>query len=296
MKAKSLVLAVVAALVAMPSMAQGVVVFKKSGERVAFQYEEIDSIVPYNSDAPIVGRNKVYTVNGVSFTMIPVEGGSFTMGATSEQSNGYTPASNETPTHGVTLSSFYMAETEVTQALWYAVMGQKPTSGGSQWSSSCGLGDNFPAYYVSYTDCQEFITKLNGLTGQAFRMPTEAEWEYAARGGKKSKGYVFSGSNSIADVAYTGNSGSATHAVKTKAANELGLYDMSGNVWEWCSDWYGSYGSSNETDPKGPSTGSNRVLRGGSWSRNAIYCRVSSRNNFSPGVRSNFYGLRLVSY
>lgn len=301
---KSLVLAFVAVIVAMPSMAQGVVVFKKSGERVVYPYEEIDSIVTYNYDEdPIgggsfdVGQNKVYTVNGVSFTMIPVEGGSFTMGATSEQYNGYSPYDYEKPTHGVTLSSFYMAETEVTQALWYAVMGQKPTSGGSQWSSSYGLGDNFPAYYVSYTDCQEFITRLNGLTGQAFRMPTEAEWEYAARGGKKSKGYIFSGSNSVEDVAwYTGNSGSVTHAVKTKAANELGLYDMSGNVWEWCSDWYGSYGSSNETDPKGPSTGSYRVLRGGCWYNFAAYCRVSYRSNISPGGRGNYYGLRLVSY
>lgn len=301
---KSLVLAFVAAMVAMPSMAQGVVVFKKSGGRVVYPYEEIDSIVTYNYDEdPIgggssdVGQNKVYTVNGVSFTMLPVEGGTFTMGATPEQSNGYTPYDDEKPTHGVTLSSFYMAETEVTQALWYAVMGQKPTLGGSQWDSTDGLGDNFPAYRISYTDCQEFIAKLNGLTGQTFRMPTEAEWEYAARGGKKSKGYIFSGSNSIEDVAwYTSNSGSKTHAVKTKAPNELGLYDMSGNVYEWCSDWYGNYGSSNETDPKGSSTGSKRVLRGGSWYNIATYCRISNRINIVPSGHSNLYGLRLVSY
>lgn len=234
-----------------------------------------------------------YTVSGVSFKMIAVEGGTFTMGATSEQ--GSDAFDDEKPTHSVTLSSFSIGETEVTQALWQAVMGQTPTSDGSQWSSTYGLGSNYPAYYVSWNDCQTFITKLNDLTGKTFRLPTEAEWEYAARGGKKSQGYKYSGSNTIGDVAwYTDNSGSTTHNVGTKAANELGLYDMSGNVWEWCQDWYGSYSSSSQTNPTGPSTGSLRVDRGGSWNYGAGLCRVSLRLNNSPDRRYCNLGLRLA--
>ena len=149
---------------------------------------------------------------------------------------------------------------------------------------------------VSWDDCQTFITKLNQqcagqLNGRQFRLPTEAEWEYAARGGNKSQGYKYSGSNTLGNVAwYNGNSGS-THTVGTKQANELGLYDMSGNVYEWCSDWYGSYGSSAQTDPAGPATSSGRVSRGGSWRFNARYCRVSDHNRYAPGIA--FYGLGL---
>lgn len=298
-----LLLAVFAAS-ALMSMAQGVVVFKKGGSRVVFPYEEIDSIVTYNYDETppgsggtnFDGEKKVVTVNGVSFTMLPVEGGTFSMGATSEQYNGYSPDSDEKPVHTVTVSSFYMAETEVTQALWYAVMGARPTSDGSKWSSDYGLGDNYPAYLISYNDCLEFISKLNDLTGMTFRMPTEAEWEYAARGGNKSKGYIFSGSNTPGDVAwYTENSGLKTHPVKTKKANELGLYDMSGNVWEWCSDWEGAYDSSDQTDPTGPDNGSYRVLRGGGWFSDATYCRVAHRSSSIPSIRRYNYGLRLVS-
>lgn len=298
-----LLLAVFAAS-ALVSMAQGVVVFKKGGGRVVFPYEEIDSIVTYNYDetppgsggTAFDGEKKVVTVNGVSFTMLPVAGGAFSMGATSEQYNGYSPSDNEKPVHTVTVSSFYMAETEVTQALWYAVMGAKPTSDGSKWSNDYGLGDNYPAYNISYNDCLEFISKLNDLTDITFRMPTEAEWEYAARGGNISAGYIFSGSNTPGDVAwYLDNSGSKTHPVKTKNPNELGLYDMSGNVYEWCSDWYGAYDNSDQTDPTGPVDGSRRVLRGGSWSDRATYGRVANRNNFIPSSRSSNYGLRLVS-
>ena len=236
-----------------------------------------------------------FTINGVSFKMILVEGGTFTMGATAEQSNGYTPDTDEKPTHRVTLSSYAIAETEVTQALWKAVTGYSPTSGGSAWSSSYGLGDNYPAYYISYEDVLSFVTKLNSLTGQKFRMPTEAEWEFAARGGNKSKGYTFSGSNTVGDVAwYTENSGSKTHPVKTKAANELGIYDMSGNVWEWCSDWYGAYSSNAQSNPTGPATGSSRVNRGGSCYSAATYCRCAIRNNSAPSYRGNGLGFRLA--
>jgi formylglycine-generating enzyme required for sulfatase activity len=233
--------------------------------------------------------DKTYTVNGVSFKMVKVEGGTFQMG-----SNDFDLAK---PVHSVMLSSFSIGETEVTQALWYAVLGQRPTSDGDQWSSSYGLGDQYPAYFISWDDCQEFITKLNQLTGQTFRLPTEAEWEFAARGGNSSQGYTYSGSNTIGDVAwYTSNSSSKTHPVATKQANELGLYDMSGNVWEWCQDWYSSsyYSSSPSNNPTGPSSGSSRVLRGGCTDSSARSCRVSYRGYGNPDFRSTDRGLRLA--
>ena len=229
--------------------------------------------------------NQTITVKGVSFTMIAVEGGTFKMGATSEQ--GSDAYDSEKPVHNVTLSDYYIGETEVTQELWQAVMGTTP---------SRFKGNKKPVEQVSWNDCQEFIKKLNQLTGKNFRLPTEAEWEYAARGGNKSKGYKYSGSNSIGDVAwYTNNSSSQTHDVKTKQANELGIYDMSGNVYEWCQDWYGSYSRGSQTNPTGPSSGSYRVLRGGSWSIGAVGCRVSNRYNGHPGFRDyDCDGLRLA--
>ena len=228
-------------------------------------------------------KNQTFTVNGVSFEMIAVEGGTFTMGATAEQ--GSDAYDDEKPTHQVTLSSYYIGKTEVTQELWQAVMGSNP----SHFS-----GTNLPVEKVSWEDCQTFVTKLNELTGKNFRLPTEAEWEYAARGGNKSQGYKYSGSNTIYDVAwYTSNSSSKTHPVAAKAPNELGIYDMSGNVWEWCSDWSGSYSSSSQTNPTGPTSGSIRVLRGGGWYGNAGGCRVSSRYYISPGSASYSIGLRL---
>ena len=225
-----------------------------------------------------------FTVNGISFTMKPVEGGTFQMGATSEQ--GDDDYYWEKPVHSVTLSNYYIGETEVTQALWQAVMGGNP---------SCFKGDNLPVEEVSWNDCQEFIRKLSQKTGKQFRLPTEAEWEYAARGGKKSNGYKYSGSNNIGSVAWYGdNSGSKTHEVKGKSPNELGLYDMSGNVWEWCSDWKGSYSSDSQTHPIGASSGSLRVLRGGSWSYSARGCRVSYRSGYDPSGRYFNIGLRLA--
>ncbi len=254
------------------------------------------SVTQKGTSGTVSGDDAVsYTVTGngktVTFKMIRVEAGTFQMG--SDASDAY---SDEQPVHTVTLTKdYYMGETEVTQALWYAVMGQKPTSGGSQWSSAYGLGDSYPAYYISWEDCQEFITKLNTLTGQTFRMPTEAEWEFAAKGGNSSMGYTYSGSNTIGDVAwYTDNSGSTTHTVKTKQANELGIYDMSGNVWEWCSDWYGSYSSSAQTNPTGPTSGSYRVNRGGCWIYGARFCRSSCRNYGTPGYSGGNLGLRLA--
>ena len=227
---------------------------------------------------------ETFTANGVSFKMIRVEGGTFTMGATSEQ--GTDAYEGEKPAHSVTLSSYYIGETEVTQELWKAVMGSNP---------SYHKGSRGPVENVSWDDCKTFISKLNSITGKNFRLPTEAEWEYAARGGNKSKGYKYSGSNTLGNVAwYDDNSGKETKAVKAKSPNELGIYDMSGNVWEWCQDWYGSYESSSQTNPTGPSSGSRRVYRGGSWDRYARSCRVSFRSSNTPGSRGNSLGLRLV--
>ena len=251
-----------------------------------------DNFVGWEKEAK---NTKTITVNGVTFRMKLVEAGTFTMGATSEQTGA---DSNESPAHQVTLTKdYYMGETEVTQALWYAVMGQKPVSGSSyQWYDEIGLGDNYPAYYISWNDCQEFITKLNQLTGLTFRLPTEAEWEYAARGGNKATTQtLYSGSNTIGDVAwYTSNSSSSTQKVAGKASNALGLYDMSGNVWEWCYDWYGSYSSGAQTDPTGPTSVSYRVLRGGSWYNIATLCRVAYRYNFSVSNRDYYSGMRLA--
>ena len=225
-----------------------------------------------------------FTVNGVTFEMIKVQGGTFTMGCTSEQ--GSDCYDNENPSHRVTVSSFYIGKYEVTQALWEAVMGSNPSD---------FKGGNLPVENVSWDNCQEFIRKLNSKTGKNFRLPTEAEWEYAARGGNKSNGYKYSGSNSIDNVAwYYGNSGNKTHTVGSKSPNELGIYDMSGNVWEWCSDWYGSYSSGSQTNPTGPSSGSYRVLRGGSWYGDAGDCRVSNRNDDDPDGRYGNCGFRLI--
>lgn len=188
----------------------------------------------------------------------------------------------------------------MTQALWLAVMGSAQTYNGG-WETQYGKGSNYPAYRVSWNDCQEFIRRLNNLTGKNFRLPTEAEWEFAARGGNKSKGYKYSGSNYLGGVAwYNDNSAingtRQSHPVKQKQANELGIYDMSGNVYEWCSDRYSSsyYGSSPSNNPKGPSSGPNRVYRGGSWGNYAKDCRSSSRYNSNPNDSFNVLGLRLA--
>ena len=226
------------------------------------------------------------TVNGVSFEMVYVEGGTFEMGATTEQ--GGDTWGDEYPVHSVTLDGYYIGKYEVTQELWEAVMGSNP---------SYFNGSQNPVERVSWNDCQEFISRLNSLTGRTFRLPTEAEWEYAARGGNKSRHYKYSGSNNIDDVAwYDDNTGRKTHPVGTKSANELGIYDMSGNVFEWCSDWYDYdyYSSGAQTNPQGPSTGSYRVLRGGSGDDFASYCRVSLRFNSDPGYSYYFFGLRLA--
>ncbi len=248
------------------------------------------------NDIPVATDEKTFTVTGhgktVTFKMKLVKAGTFQMGS-------ITGESDEKPVHSVTLTSdYYMGETEVTQAIWYAVTGktiQQQRDMADKSYSLRGEGDTYPAYYISYADCKQFLRELNQMTGQSFRFPTEAEWEYAARGGSKGKGYTYSGGNDIGDVAwYEGNSGSGTHAVKTKSPNELGLYDMSGNVWEWCQDWYDSYPSSAQTNPTGPSSGSDRVYRGGSYLNNASYCRSAYRFYYGPAYRDGHLGLRLA--
>ena len=226
-----------------------------------------------------------FTVNGVTFEMVSVKGGTFTMGCTSEQ--GGDCDGDESPAHSVTLSDYYIGKFEVTQKLWKAVMGSNP---------SYFKGDDLPVEQVSWNDCKEFIGRLNQLTGANFRLPTEAEWEYAARGGANSCGYKYSGSNIIDDVAwYTSTTNdSGTKPVGTKSPNELGIYDMSGNVFEWCEDWYGGYSEESQINPEGPSSGSDRMLRGGSWNGNARYCRVSSRSYYIPDYRYNSSGFRLA--
>ena len=220
---------------------------------------------------------------GINIEMVKVEAGSFNMGATPEMEN---PHEDEKPVHRVTLTNnYYIGKYEVTQALWKIVMGSNPSN---------SKGDNLPVEKVSWNDCQKFISKLNKLTGKSFRLPTEAEWEYAARGGNKSRGYQYSGSNTIGDVAwYDGNSGSKTHAVGTKQPNELGAFDMTGNVWEWCQDWFNRYSSSPQTNPIGAVSGSCRVYRGGSWCYSG-YCRCSCRFDGTPDFRNGDLGLRLV--
>ena len=222
--------------------------------------------------------------NGIIIDMVRVEAGTFTMGATPEMKD---PFLWEKPAHQVTLTNdYYIGKYEVTQALWKAVMGKNPSN---------FKGDNLPVEQVSWDDCQEFINKLNKITGKKFRLPTEAEWEYAARGGKKSRGYQYSGSNNISDVAwYDSNSGNKTHTVGSKQANELGIYDMSGNVLEWCQDWHDDYSSSSQTNPTGANSGSYRVRRGGSWRSSAWDCRSSCRSLNTPGGRFSCLGLRLV--
>ena len=222
--------------------------------------------------------------DGISIDMIRVEAGTFTMGATAEMKE---PYDWEKPTHRVTLTNdYYIDKYEVTQVLWQAVMGNNPSK---------FKGDNLPVENVSWKDCQEFLSKLNNTTGKTFRLPTEAEWEYAARGGKKSRGYQYSGSSNLSDVAwYEDNSGNKTHDVGSKQANELGIYDMSGNVYEWCQDRYDNYSSSSQTNPTGATTGSNRVERGGSWIFTDWGCRSSYRSYGTPDCRYSFLGLRLV--
>ena len=243
----------------------------------------IDALL--NPTEPIPTTDVVLTVNGVSFTMVLVDGGQFVMGATDEQQD--VAGRNEYPAHEVTLWSYYIGQTEVTQELWEAVMGENPSG---------FTGDpKRPVENVNLFDCAKFVDLLTELTGKTFRMPTEAEWEFAARGGNMSRHYRYAGGDVAGIVAWCEtNAGGMTHAVALKAPNELGLYDMSGNVCEWCQDWYTLYDAAPQTNPVGPESGTDNVYRGGSWLSHDAECRVSSRYNLNPHEKSLDLGLRIV--
>ena len=247
------------------------------------------------------GQDKqVFQVGETHFTMITVEGGTFTMGATDEQD---TPYHDEFPCHHVTLDTYAIGETEVTQGLWTAVMGRNPSE---------HIGKDLPVERVSWADCQLFLHRLDSITGLQFRLPTEAEWEFAARGGNLSRHTQFAGNDTLQHVAwYYNNSGDSllvsswnfqdqvdnhcgTHPVATSQPNELGLYDMSGNVWDWCQDWYSTYVQDAVTNPQGPAEGTRRVARGGSWAHINRYCRISKRTSYNPSINLNVNGFRLA--
>lgn len=247
-----------------------------------------ENIVKHVYDVQYTDSTVIFSVNDVAFTMILVEGGTFEMGATEEQGQ-EDPDGNEYPVHVVNLSPYYICQMEVTQELWKAVMDTNPAM----------IHDNMrlPVDCVKWDMCQKFINTLNEILDNQFeiRMPTEAEWEFAARGGNKSKKYKYSGSNNIEAVAWYGsNSGETTHPVGSKMPNELGIYDMSGNLWEWCHDWIGHYCSTEQTDPTGPSEGTHHIMRGGSWTYDPNFCRVSRRNYPSNVIGVSNCGLRLA--
>jgi formylglycine-generating enzyme required for sulfatase activity len=245
--------------------------------------ENYDGILINWSD--FVTEEQQEVIREIVSNMVRVESGTFQMGSDDELA-----AADEVPVHAVTLSSYRINKFTVTQKQWRVLMG---TDLG--WNSNYGVGDNLPTTHVTYADCKAFLTELNWLSGLNFRLPTEAEWEYAARGGKKAHGCRYSGKNKAGGVAwFVDNSGNKTHNVKGKTKNELGLYDMSGNVWEWCADWYGNYAPGSYVDPQGPAEGTYRVLRGGCWNSNDWYCRVSNRSFNNPDYAGNGYGFRLV--
>ena len=251
-------------------------------EAVAAETSAIEAAAQPAQDA--IFNDGMLTVNGISYEFALVEAGTFTMGATPEMKN---VTSYEKPAHQVTLThNYYMGKTEVTQALWTAVMGENPSD---------FEGDNNPVNNVSWTECQEFIAKLNAATGKNFRLPTEAEWEFAAQGGNKSQHYQYSGSNDLKEVAwYSITSRDATHEVATKQANELGLYDMCGNVLEWCSDKFEEYSEAAQTDPTGPDEGTDYVCRGGCYHYKADNCRTFNRDYFNLEDRYASVGFRLA--
>ncbi len=238
--------------------------------------EEMEQLVGGNIKFKVAANSK----KSFEPEMVFVKGGTFMMGS----NNG---DDDEKPVYQVTLSDFFIGKYEVTQAQWQAVMGNNPSN-----FKGC---KNCPVEKVSWTDVQAYITKLNSQTGKNYRLPTEVEWEYAARGGNQSKGYIYSGSDNIGTVAwYYDNSSGKTHPVGQKQANELGINDMTGSVWEWCADWYGNYTTNAISNPQGSSIGQYRVFRGGSWGNGPQGCRTSNRNSDYPDFLFNDIGFRLV--
>ena len=255
-------------------------------EKIDSLEAELEKLRTSSESKEMISQIETITIPGtdVSFNMVHVEGGTFMMGADDIDNYAYV---DEKPVHQVTLSDFYIGETQVTQALWQAVMGNNP---------SYFKGDlNLPVEMVSWNDCKNFIRKLNELTGKKFRLPTEAQWEFAARGGNKTNGFLCSGGNDIDDLAwYDRNSDNKTHPVGKNLPNELGLYDMIGNVMEWCKDWFEYYEKGIQSNPEGPFLGSRRVTRGCGWDGEAKYCRVSCRFRHYPEFKDRYIGLRLA--
>ena len=224
----------------------------------------------------------VFEIEGIVFRMIEVEGGTFNMGGYDDMAYG-----DELPVHEVTLSTFLIGETEVTNGMWIPLMGDDPHEGHPN--------SRLPCVNIGWRPCWYLAEYLNERTGLNFRLPTEAEWEYAARGGKYSHGYVYSGSDNYDDVAWCElNTNDLTQFVRTKQPNELGIYDMSGNVWEWCQDWYGPYPSESCVDPTGPETGTERVVRGGCMRGHVRFCRTTYRMGYEPNTQRVDVGFRLA--
>jgi len=260
-------------------------VFDYEAEEKSAEGDDSVEDVVEKTDVSQYGPELIVNIGNYGFKMIRVEGGTFSMGATSEQESD--ALANEKPVHNVSLSTYMIGETEVTQGLWFAVMGSIP--------HSQKRDANLPIVCVSWFDCQKFLSKINEISGYSFRLPTEAEWEFAARGGNKSIGNKYSGSNSISDVAwYKGNSDDCVHQAKSKSPNELGLYDMSGNVWELCQDYLGTYSNGKQDNPINDSEGDERAARGGSCHEGSNSCRISYRSSESEGTWGEYIGFRLA--
>lgn len=284
---------------------EGMKVVIKREEEGLYDFEKRCTMLMENSDIPkkqngspnardnsyskgsgidLRNRDLIFSVGGVSFCLKYVEGGTFIMGATDEQAE--YAEKGEFPTHSVTLHDYYLGETEVTQELWEEVMGYNPAN---------TIGASLPIENISWNDCADFIRELNNRTGKTFRLPTEAEWEYAARGGIYSRQCVYSGSDNAEEVGWVkSNCDGSTHPVGTRNSNELGIYDMTGNVCEWCQDWMSNYNSTDQVNPVGPNSGTARVGRGGGWCNSSLKNRVSTRFAGKTTYRDYNLGFRIA--
>ena len=250
-------------------------------KKIVILYLLLNCIVAYSQISKIVKLDSCGKFsNEINIEMVYVKGGTFVMGNTKDT------VADEVPAHKVRVNSFYIGKYEITQQQWVRVMGKNPSS-----DPSCL---KCPVDNVAWTDIQEFIEKLNICSGRKYRLPTEAEWEFAARGGKKSQGYKYSGSNNIDSVAWYSENCKNVKEVGLKKPNELGVYDMSGNVWECCNDWFGNYAKDPQENPKGPLNGSFRVYRGGAWFYKAEYIRVLNRSRDFPDDWGDYIGFRLA--
>jgi formylglycine-generating enzyme required for sulfatase activity len=277
---KNILIAVGIAVALVIVILQVVIVFKlvsKDGEGSAFSFGKAKTNFVENANCDL------------DMNMIYVEGDTFGQGPRGDQRR-------------VSLDSYWIGESEVTQAQWRAVMGTtiyeqrtKAEALSDEDRPLRGVGPTHPMYNVSYNEAKEFCRRLSNLTGRRYDLPTEAQWEFAARGGRKSCGYIYSGSDYLSEVAWhNGNSNTSTHPVKYRTPNELGLYDMSGNVQEWCKDWYDDYRYYNQHNPEGPDYGVRRVVRGGGWRWESGQCCVWFRERYLPTLATSYVGFRVV--